>query len=82
MARKKRENGEGTITELKNGTFMGKIQIDGFRKSVYGNSRSEVVKKIQKLSLSGLKDSSSMKLKDWMAFWLENYKKLKLKPKT
>lgn len=81
----KRENGEGTITELPNGTFMGRIQIDGVRKSVYGKSRPEVVKKIQQLSvnsLKGLKEPSSMKLKAWLIFWLENYKKLRLKPKT
>ena len=81
----KRENGEGTITQLPTGTYMGKIQIDGVRKSVYGKSRPEVVKKIQKLcvnSLKGLKDSSSMKLNSWLLFWLENYKKLRLKPKT
>ncbi|MFZ5988395.1 MAG: tyrosine-type recombinase/integrase [Bacillota bacterium] len=81
----KRENGEGTITQLPNGTYMGKIQIDGVRKSVYGKSRPEVVRKIQQLainSLKGLKESSPMKLKAWLLFWLENYKKLKLKPKT
>lgn len=81
----KRENGEGTITQLPNGTYMGKIQIDGVRKSVYGKSRPEVVKKIQQLSvnsLKGLKESSTMKLKTWLIFWLENYKKLRLKPKT
>lgn len=88
MAKKekvKRERGEGTITELQNGTYMGKIQIDGVRKSVYGKSRPEVVRKLQQLSvnsINGLKDSSSMKLETWMLFWLENFKKLKLKPKT
>ncbi|MDP4181937.1 MAG: site-specific integrase [Bacillota bacterium] len=81
----KRENGEGSITELKNGTYMGKIQIDGVRRSVYGKSKPEVVRKIQQLSITsinGLKDSSVMKLETWMLFWLENFKKLKLKPKT
>ncbi|NLD50156.1 MAG: site-specific integrase [Clostridiaceae bacterium] len=81
----KRENGEGTITQLPNGTYMGKIQIDGIRKSVYGKSKPEVIRKIQQLSvnsLKGLKESSSMKLENWLLFWLENYKKLKLKPKT
>lgn len=81
----KRENGEGTITELPNGTYMGKIQIDGVRRSVYGKTRPEVVKKLQQLSVNsfrGLKESSSIKLSAWLLFWLENYKKIKLKPKT
>jgi len=82
---KKRENGEGTITKLPSGTYMGRIQIDCVRKSVYGKTKTEVIKKIQQLSvnsLKGLKESSSMKLKAWLIFWLENYKKLKLKQKT
>lgn len=81
----KRENGEGTITQLANGSFMGKIQIDGVRKSVYGKSKPEVIRKLQQLSvnsLNGLKEPSSMTLNTWLLFWLENYKKLKLKPKT
>ena len=64
---------------------MGKIQIDGMRKSVYGKSKPEVIKKVQQLSvnfINGIKEPSSMKLKAWLLFWLENYKKLRLKPKT
>jgi integrase len=88
---KRRENGEGSITRLENGSFMGRICLgykeDGKpnRKSVYGKTKSEVVKKLQELSLSkanGIKDPSSMTLGTWIMFWLENYKKLKLKPKT
>ncbi|MCX7748266.1 MAG: site-specific integrase [Clostridia bacterium] len=88
---KKRENGEGTITKLENGSYMGRIflgyKADGKpnRKSVYGKTKAEVVQKIQQLSLNrvnGVKESSSMALGRWMVFWLENFKKLKLKPKT
>lgn len=88
---KKRENGEGTITRLKNGTYMGRIFLgykeDGKpnRVSVYDKTKSEVVKKLQELALSkahGLKEPSSMPLGKWMTFWLENFKRLKLKPKT
>lgn len=88
---KKRENGEGTITKLENGTYMGRIFLgykeDGKpnRKSVYGKTKTEVVQKIQELALSkahGLKEPSNMSLSRWLIFWLENFKKLKLKPKT
>ena len=88
---KRRESGEGTISKLKNGTFMGKIQLgykdDGTpnRKSVYGKTKSEVIQKIQELALTkanGIKQPSSMSLAQWMRFWLKNFKQLKLKPKT
>ena len=88
---KRRENGEGTITRLKSGTYMGRIFLgykeDGKpnRVSVYDKTKSEVVKKLQELALSkahGLKEPSAMPLGRWLVFWLENFKKLKLKPKT
>jgi integrase len=88
---KKRENGEGTITKLANGSYMGRILLgyksDGKqnRKSVYGKTKSDVIQKLQELSLSkvhGLKEPSNMPLGTWLLYWLENFKKLRLKPKT
>lgn len=87
----KRGNGEGNITKRKNGTYMGSLFIgyheDGKpnRKYVYGKTRSETSQKLLELSSNkakGIKEPSNMTLSKWLMFWLENFKKLKLKPKT
>tara|TARA_Y100000590_G_scaffold82669_1_gene92135 strand:+ start:1820 stop:2956 length:1137 start_codon:yes stop_codon:yes gene_type:complete len=46
----RRLNGEGTITDLKHrgrGGFMGRVQVDGKRVTVYGKSRGEVRDKMR-----------------------------------
>jgi integrase len=54
---KRRENGEGSITKLDNGLYMGRISM-GYkdngkpnRKSVYGKTKGEVIQKLHELSL-------------------------------
>lgn len=91
MAR--RVDGEGTITHIKSrNIWMGKVQLgrkpDGSidRRSVYGKSPKEVSDKIRKLSIEQGSviafDSALMTVKEWTNYWLENYKKLNIKPKT
>jgi integrase len=88
----KRGNGEGTITKLKNGSYMGKIMLgykpDGTpnRISKYGKTRSEVSKKLIKAAndynTGKYVEPSKVLLSDWMENWLKKYKKMYLKPKT
>lgn len=88
----KRGNGEGTITQVKPNLWMGRIVLgrkaDGSpnRKSVYGNTKKEVIEKLRAMAIdfgNGISfDSTVMTMKEWLVFWLENFKKLSLKPKT
>jgi integrase len=87
----RRGNGEGTITKLKNGLWMGRVTIgrkeDGKvdRKSLYGNTRAEVSAKMiamQNELQSGNYISSEMTLKQWLSSWIKEYKAISLKPKT
>jgi len=82
---RKRINGEGTITKLKNGTFMGKVMVgwksDGKpnRISVYGRTEKEVAAKIREISSKIDKGSFIMPTKltfgDWLIRWLRDYPK-------
>jgi integrase len=89
----KRVNGEGTIMYLeKKKLWMGKISLgrksDGTinRQSIYGKTQKEVSDKLRNLSIQygtgDVFDAASMTFKEWVNYWLENYKKLNLKPKT
>jgi integrase len=89
----KREAYAGTITKVKDkDLFMGRIQL-GFkpdgkpnRKTVYGKTKAEVSEKLRVLAyqfgVGACYDPSTMTIKEWMEFWIENFKKLNLKPKT
>lgn len=88
----KRRNGEGSIQELENGKFMGKIMLgrqpDGKpnRKSVYGKTQAEVLNKINELKYEyshGIYiEPNRTKLGEWLIFWLKTYKQKKIKPRT
>lgn len=86
----RRGNGEGSITKLKNGLWMGRVTIgrkeDGKveRKSLYGSTRAEVSAKmiaLQNEVQSGNYISAEMTLKQWLPTWLKDYKAINLKPK-
>ena len=87
----RRGNGEGTITKLKNGLWMGRVTIgrkeDGKlnRKSLYGNTRAEVSAKMVALQneiQTGNYIATEMTLKQWLITWLKEYKAINLKPRT
>lgn len=88
----KRSNGEGSITRLENGRYMGKIMIgrlpDGSpnRKTVYGDTQVEALEKINELKYEfnhGLYvEPNRMKLGEWLPIWLKTFKKKKLKART
>lgn len=89
----KREAYAGTITKVKDkDLYMGRIQL-GFkpdgkpnRKTVYGKTKAETAEKLRVLAyqfgVGACYDPSTMTIKEWMDFWIENFKKLNLKPKT
>jgi integrase len=56
------------------------------RQTIYGKTQKEVSDKLRNLSIhygaGDVFDSASMVFKEWLDFWLENYKKLNLKQKT
>lgn len=89
---RKRSNGEGSIIQLKNGRYMGKVMLgwkaDGKpnRKTVYGDSQQEVLKKINELTYEynhGMYiEPNRMSFGEWLNFWLKTYKRKKLKPRT
>lgn len=89
---KKRGNGEGSIIQRKDGRWMGSITIGRntngklIRKCIYGKTRKDVQDKMVQVASELAKGSffepSKMLLKDWLIYWLKNYKSIKLKPKT
>jgi integrase len=87
MTRGRRGNGEGTITQRKNGTWEARITLeDGKRKSIYGKTRKEVQDKL-KVALreqqqGTLVTASQQKLEDFLNDWLENTQKHSVKPRT
>lgn len=89
---KKRTNGEGTITKLKSGKYMGKIMI-GWKKdgkpnrvSVYGKSEKEVSIKLRELASQLDKGTYVQPNKytfgEWIKRWLQDYKSINIKPRT
>lgn len=87
MTRGRRGNGEGTITQRKNGTWEAKIMLeDGKRKSIYGKTRKEVQDKL-KVALreqqqGTLVTASQQKVEDFLNDWLENTQKHSVRPRT
>jgi integrase len=88
----RRGNKEGTITKLKNGRYMGKIQLgrkpDGKpnRISVYGKTRGEVSEKLITIAHQAIEGSYNIQkgitLGEWIKRWLRDYKAINLKPRT
>lgn len=89
---KKRVNGEGSITKLANGKYMGKIMI-GWKKdgkanrvSVYGKTEKEVSAKLRELATQSDRGTyvmpNSFTFGEWITRWLHDYKSINLKPRT
>ncbi|MGE5398087.1 MAG: tyrosine-type recombinase/integrase [Chitinophagales bacterium] len=92
MAVKKKANGEGSIWQRPNGTWVAQVSyidpIDGKRKrkSVSGKTKQEVLKKKRGLEVTKdagrLVDNGKLTLGQWLDRWLEVYKKPALKYST
>jgi integrase len=84
---KRRGNGEGSITQRKNGTWEAKITLeDGRRKSIYGKTRKEVQEKL-KIALreqqqGTLVTTPQQKLEQFLHSWLEDTQKHSVRPRT
>lgn len=88
----RRENGEGSISQRKDGTWTGRIDIgrtpDGKRKvkAVYGKTEREVKVKLKEIRNSLIRDefldSQTITVKKYVEDWLVTYKKNEVKPKT
>lgn len=74
------------IRQRDNGTFEGRVAVDGKRVSIYGNTVTEVKKKIAetkyKMEHGIYVDQSNISLDDWFHTWLEDYKKNNVKRGT
>src|SRR5947209_20126399 len=87
MARGRRGNGEGTITQRKNGTYEAKITVEGGkRKSIYGKTRKEVQEKL-KIALheqqqGTLVTAPQQKLEQFLYDWLEDTQKHSVRPRS
>ena len=89
---KRRKNGEGTIYQRPNGLWVCEITLgfdaDGKRlkKTLSSMDLEKLQKKINDTKFLAdrgqLADPSSYTLSSWIEFWLENYKKNSIKPKT
>jgi len=94
MANKEHKRGqnEGSIRERKDGKYEARYTVgrgyDGrqIQKSVYGQTRDEVRKKLTKalreLDIGSYVEPSRTTISEWLDNWLWNYKKQVLKPKT
>lgn len=92
MSRKsvRRDKGEGSISQRKDGTWTGRLTIgktkDGRQKikAFYGKTESEVKKKMKQYTVDSIKnghiDISKETVEQYMTDWLENTKRIELKP--
>lgn len=87
MAKGRRGNGEGSISQRKNGTWEAKITLENNkRKSIYGKTRKEVQEKL-KIALreqqqGTLVTAPQQKLGQFLDEWLENTQKHDVRPRT
>lgn len=85
---KRKNNGEGSIIQLEDGRFMGKIMIGRKangkpnRPTIYGQTQAEVLAKINELKYEynhGIYvEPNRTKLGEWLLFWLKTYKQKNL----
>ena len=90
MAR--REKGNGTISQRKDGTWTGRMflgyKTDGKQKikAVYGKTEKEVKKKLKELQIETIKYGQAglpkITMSELMFDWLNNIKKYELKPSS
>lgn len=92
MAKKKRANGEGSVWQRPNGTWVAQVSFTDpltgkpDRKSVSGKTKQEVLKKKRELEtakdINRLVSNDKITLGQWIDRWLEVYKKPALKYST
>lgn len=94
MARTRRDKGEGSIRQRKDGTWEGRYTFtndDGIKKtkSVYASSQSELKRKLKELiyNMENINDSdwteeTKMTVSEWLDTWVQNYKKNSIAPST
>lgn len=82
----KRSNHEGTFTKRKDGRWMGRIQLNGERYTVYGKTRSDAQEKvkalIEKHDAGAQVKPSDYSIEEWATLWLNDYLKLKVRPNS
>jgi integrase len=90
---KKRGHGEGSISQRKDGRWMGQITLGinpatkkAKRLTFYGKTRKEVQEKIREAlnqkDKGMLSEPSKLTLQEWLKTWLEDYKQRELKEST
>ncbi len=81
---KRRENGEGNINKLKDGTYKINVRYHGTRKSFYGRTEREVKEKFKKFQAAcyfGL-NPTDYTVSEAIEIWLETVKRMTLKPSS
>lgn len=87
MAKQRRGNGEGTITQRKDGRWEARVWLaDGKRKCYYGETRQEVARKLAEAMRDrdkGLPQQSDerLRLSTFLSEWLDG-KRATLRPRT
>ena len=89
---KRRPNGDGLVRKRDDGRWEGRIVVgrknDGsaIYRSVFAEKQSELMPKLNELKMQyagvRLTEDSSITLGEWMARWMEEYKKPILRPST
>lgn len=89
---KRRDKGEGSISQRKDGLWTGRIDIgtqeNGKRKikAVYGKTEQEVKRKLKELKKELIKNDyqevKKQSVRQYMTDWLYNYKQNEVKPAT
>ena len=88
LGEKRRDKGEGSIFQRKDGTWAAKYTPEGGVKTkyLYGKTENEVKKKLRdfkkETAKNGYNEIQKITIKDYMDRWLNNVMKNQLKPKS
>lgn len=82
----RRNNGEGSLIQLKSGKWAGQYYLDGKRKAVYGKTKQEAYQKLR-VALEELESGLDIERRDgmlgeWLDYWLKIYAKPRVKRST
>ncbi len=83
--RTRRDNGEGSIFQRKDGRWVAQIQVNNVPKFFYGKERKDVVSKLKEFKLNQLQGFDSLltvNLKDYISNWFKKTKFNDLKPSS
>lgn len=74
----KRANGEGCIIHRADGKWEARLTICGKRKSVYGKTQADVMRKLKELMATRDNeidiDASNMTVEQWLEIWMSEYR--------